>query len=254
MEKRSQLASDGFLSPLHVLSKQSMLAFIKGSFSSISECLMCFPLDASSSTALTLAVFSFFTTALAVFCGIIFLHLVRAEDANGSKVRDAFLFSRSLKGGYDASGKGRDGFLFSRSLKGEEPSDGLDPPTPNPPTPNPPTPNPPTPNPPTPTGAGDGIELMNGVKSAKFPLQPQDMDIFFISVPSSSTVTCTTDAAKGDLDLYMNQIGLPESYDCESDSQSALESCTISARPGKVYAFTFAFTQVSDYTVTCTIE
>jgi hypothetical protein len=296
MEKRSQHASDGFLLPLHVLSKRSMLAFKKGSFSFISECIMRFLLDIrallGSSTALTPNLFfSFFTTALAVLCGSIFLPLVRAEDANGSKERDAFLFSRSLKGEdpsdelsncpsclfflyaihfIDSAGNCQEECVFIDSVARDAGWEcGLcevrpnpptpnpptpNPPTPNPPTPNPPTPNPPTPNPPTPTGAGVGIELRNGAESDKFSLEPQDMDIFFISVPSSSTVTCTTDADNGDLDLYMNQIGLPESYDCTSDSLLSLESCTISAGPGNTYAFTFAFTQVSDYTVTCTIE
>jgi hypothetical protein len=238
--------------------------------------------------------FSFFTTALAVFSVSIFLPLVKAEDTNGSKERDAFLFSRSLKGEEPSAGLlnscpscmvifaamhytdsagncqeqcvfvasiGRDaGWECGRCSAEVTPNPPTPkPPTPNrPPTPNPPTPNPPTPNPPTPTGAGVGIELMNGVKSAKFSLdpqlEPQKMNIFFISVPSSSTVTCTTDADNGDLDLYMNQIGLPESYDCESQTDFSYESCTISAGPGKAYAFTLAFEKVSDYTVTCTIK
>jgi hypothetical protein len=108
-------------------------------------------------------------------------------------------------------------------------------------------------NPTTPTPEV-GIELTDGVESAKFSVGAQEFITFFISVPSASTVTCTTDADNGDLDLWMNRNGEPLIFDCVSETETSSESCTISAGPGTAYAFVFGFEHTSDSTVTCTLS
>jgi hypothetical protein len=97
------------------------------------------------------------------------------------------------------------------------------------------------------------IELTDGVESAKFSAGEGELKSFFINVPSASIVTCTTSADNGDLDLFMNQNGGLDEFDCISDSDTSFERCKISAGPGRTYALTAVLKETSDFTVTCTI-
>ena len=111
------------------------------------------------------------------------------------------------------------------------------------------------------------IKPLEGVPEAQngIPLGPISMEVgvdylFWVNVPTTGTVTCTTssDGPIDDVDLYMSFNRIVTSYeenDCLSRSYTSSEQCTIGPDLGVVFVTLYAFEVVpTNVQLTCVVS
>lgn len=83
--------------------------------------------------------------------------------------------------------------------------------------------------------------------------------VSFHDVPANSLLTCTLTSSddNGDLDLFLNGHGEFHDFACSAESSDHIQTCsmgTSSQEEGAAYAFVYAVSGVSNFTLDCHID
>ncbi len=96
------------------------------------------------------------------------------------------------------------------------------------------------------------VQLTTGVLSDKYTMPDGLGRQFYMDVPASATITCTTTAVSGDVNLFVNWDGNDKTFECKSESEgSSAETCTVGPNSGRVYAWVYSSASTIDFQIRC---
>jgi len=95
------------------------------------------------------------------------------------------------------------------------------------------------------------VQLATGLLSDKYTMADGLARQFYMDVPASASITCTTTAVGGDVQLYVNWDGNYETFECVSETEGSDETCTVGPDSGRVYAWVYSLASTIDFQVRC---
>ena len=97
------------------------------------------------------------------------------------------------------------------------------------------------------------IARLNGGIEQSSSLKDGDIQVFKVEGSVTDTFTCRLVSGNGEVDLFMNDSGDFEGFDCQEESDATEKACTVGPGMKAAYAIVYAKVDSPGFQITCDI-